>query len=514
MQNNYHFLRQLTQQLATRLAGAVISECYSQDKAELMVRFETTQGSFHLRANLSPAFTCLSFPRDFQRARKNSVDLFPQLIGQRVTSLTQHQYDRSFTLNLSHEYSLLFKLHGNRSNIILYAASQVADMFRSNLEADRQLQPAQLDRAMDMSFEAFARNQERLSSLYFTFGKIPWLYLRTEEFSKLDLHARWNALQLLVPNMESPPYYITLLDRKLTFSLLSAGEVQRAYDDPMLAVTEFYQRYRSREGFEQEYNSISTLLRKKIAHAGDTMQRAQVRLAALESYDKFKAWADLLMANLHLTTAGDHIVLPNFYNNNLPEVIRLQPDISLQKNAATYYSKSKKQQGEIKHLEALITSKQTELRAMHEDLNALDTINDIKAIRSLAARYPSRVDADETESSPFHETEFMGFRILIGKNAQTNDTLIQRYGYKDDLWLHAKDVSGSHVLVKHQAGKVIPKPVVQRAAQLAAWYSKRRTDTLCPVSVTPRKYVRKRKGDPAGVVVVERETVILVSPKS
>ena len=512
MQNNYHFLIQLTQQLTKRLAGAVISECYSQDKAELIIRFETANGSFHLRANLSPAFTCLSFPKDFQRARKNSVDLFSRVIGHRVTGLTQHQHDRSFTLNLSHELSLLFKLHGNRSNIILYLEGQLIDMFRTNLEADRQLLPMQLNRTMDMSYEAFEGNQERLSSHYFTFGKIPWLYLKSQHFTNLDVRDRWNAFQLLVSRIESPRYYITLLDRQLTFSLLPVGDVQREYDDPLLAVTEFYQRYRSREGFELEYNRIAISLRKKIVHAADSLERAKIRLGSLEAYDKFKAWADLLMANLHVVAEGDSIVLSNFYNNNQPEAIRLQPDISLQKNAANYYAKSKKQQVEIKHLEALISQKQGELRSMREDLDSLATIDDVKAIRSLAARHPLRAEADDQESSAYHETEFMGFRIMIGKNAQANDTLLQRHGYKDDLWLHAKDVAGSHVLVKHQSGKVIPKPVIERAAQLAAWYSKRKTDTLCPVSVTQRKYVRKRKGDPAGAVVVERESVVLVEP--
>ncbi|HTF22177.1 MAG TPA: NFACT RNA binding domain-containing protein [Chryseolinea sp.] len=514
MQNNYHFLRQLTRDLTTRLVGSVTSECYSQDKAELIVRFETTQGSFHLRANLSPAFTCLSFPRDFQRARKNSVDLFPDLLGHRVTGLTQHQHDRSFTLHLSNDLSLLFKLHGNRSNIILYSGSRLMDMFRTNLEADRELQPAQLDRTMDMSYETFSQNQERLSSLYFTFGKIPWLYLRDGGFANLDVRARWEAVQLLLAHMESPRYYITLLERKMTFSLLPVGEAWRIYDDPVLAVTEFYHRYRSREGFDEEYNRIATILKKKIGQAGDTLGRAQVRQASLEAYDKFKAWADLLMANLHVAASGDRIVLPNFYNHYEPEEIRLQPDISLQKNAAIYYSKSKKQQIEIKHLDALITQKQQELSLLREEQDALARMDDVKAIRLLAARHPVRADADETESLPFHENEFMGFRILVGRNAQANDTMLQRYGYKDDLWLHAKDVPGSHVLVKHQAGKVIPKPVIERAAQLAAWYSKRKTDTLCPVSVTQRKYVRKRKGDPPGAVVVERESVILVSPQS
>ena len=100
----------------------------------------------------------------------------------------------------------------------------------------------------------------------------------------------------------------------------------------------------------------------------------------------------------------------------------------------------------------------------------------------------------------------------MGKNAQANDTLTQKFGYKEDLWLHAKDVSGSHVLIKHQAGKNFPRDVIEFAASLAAYNSKRRNESLCPVIVTPKKYVRKRKGDPAGAVVVEREKVMMVVP--
>jgi predicted ribosome quality control (RQC) complex YloA/Tae2 family protein len=68
------------------------------------------------------------------------------------------------------------------------------------------------------------------------------------------------------------------------------------------------------------------------------------------------------------------------------------------------------------------------------------------------------------------------------------------------------------VIIKHQSGKKFPKDVIERAAELAAYNSKRKTETLCPVIVTPRKFVRKRKGDPPGAVVIEREDVILVRP--
>lgn len=512
MQNNFFFLRQLTRALDAKLTQSVISECYSQERAELIIRFETAGGSFHLRANLSPAFTCLSFPQDFQRARKNSVDLFQEIIGTRVVDFTQHENDRSFTLHLSHGYACIFKMHGNRSNIVLCLDNQVKDVFRRTIKADYDLRPAQLHRSIDWSRDAFDKHQEKLPSLYFTLGKIPWLFLQGIGFNTHSTDQRWQALQGMLKSLEQPEYYITRIDGALTFSLLPVGNVERQFSDPLVAVTAFSQLYRSREGFESEQTRITALLRKRIAQAGDAWQRALSRLDALTAHDKFKEWADLLMANLHLTPEGDRILVPNFYRNNEPETIRLQRDLTLQKNAAVYYGKSKKQQIEMRHLENLISQKEQELASLRDDLASVEGIKDLKTLRTFAGKYPPPASSDETESVPYHEQQMMGFRILIGRNAQANDELLQRFGYKDDLWLHAKDVPGSHVLIKHQAGKSFPKPVIEHAAQLAAWYSKRKTDTLCPVSVTPRKYVRKRKGDPAGAVVVERETVILVKP--
>jgi len=91
--------------------------------------------------------------------------------------------------------------------------------------------------------------------------------------------------------------------------------------------------------------------------------------------------------------------------------------------------------------------------------------------------------------------------------------MLRRFAWKDDLWLHAKGVSGSHVIVKHRAGAVFPKSVIERAAALAAYYSKSRTDSLCPVIYTPVKFVRKVKGSAPGAVMVDREKVLMVQPQ-
>jgi predicted ribosome quality control (RQC) complex YloA/Tae2 family protein len=119
-----------------------------------------------------------------------------------------------------------------------------------------------------------------------------------------------------------------------------------------------------------------------------------------------------------------------------------------------------------------------------------------------------------TPEQLFKKTEYMGYEIWIGRNAKNNDLLTQKYAFKEDLWLHAKDVTGSHVIIKYQAGKNFPEPVIEKAAELAAYYSRMRTDSFCPVIYTPKKYVRKPKGLPEGAVVIDKEKVLMVEPRA
>ncbi len=92
--------------------------------------------------------------------------------------------------------------------------------------------------------------------------------------------------------------------------------------------------------------------------------------------------------------------------------------------------------------------------------------------------------------------------------------MLREFTWKDDLWLHAKDLAGSHVVIKYQSGRNFPQQVKEKAAQLAAWNSKGKNNSMCPVTITPRKFVRKPKGAPPGEVIVEKENVIIVEPSN
>lgn len=133
-------------------------------------------------------------------------------------------------------------------------------------------------------------------------------------------------------------------------------------------------------------------------------------------------------------------------------------------------------------------------------------------IKPLSKKHRKEEIEAASKQLPFRMYKREGFEILVGKNARNNDELSFHFAAKNDLWLHAKDVTGSHVVIRHRAGKDLPPMVLEYAAQLAAFFSKRKQDTLVPVIYTPRKYIRKRKGDPPGLVAVDREQVIMVEP--
>src|SRR5690606_11068507 len=119
------------------------------------------------------------------------------------------------------------------------------------------------------------------------------------------------------------------------------------------------------------------------------------------------------------------------------------------------------------------------------------------------------------EAEPFRRFPLPGgLEAWVGKNAKGNAALTTRYAQPHDLWLHARGVAGSHVVVRRPSRTETPdRRAVEAAAALAAYFSQARTQPLAPVTVTERKYVRPVKGGPPGLVRVDREDVVMVAPR-
>jgi predicted ribosome quality control (RQC) complex YloA/Tae2 family protein len=512
--NNYYFLRQISQALSERITGWELSVCFSQEKDELVLGFTDSEGEFYIKAVLHPTLACLVFPRDFQRARKNSVDLFGEITGLRVTKVVQYLNERSFALVFEQDYTLLFKMHGNRSNLILFQGENVVALFHNNLSSDLNLHPDTLYRPIDQSYEAFIQAGRKVEKLFPTFGKVLKQYLHEKNYDRSLTEMQWPIIRALLKELEHPKYYVTRLRGEPILSLVRIGEVLRETADPLEATNEFYGQYTRLSSLEAEKNAALRTLAKKKQRTENYLLKNYEKLEELQQGARNEQTAHILMANLHQIPArSESVELYDFYRDQ-PIRIKLKPDLSAQKNAEVYYRKAKNEKIEIAKLSENIAAKERELKKTEVHVQAVVSMEGLKELRKyMKANGLTFEPVKETPASLFRKLDYMDFEIWIGKNAKNNDLLTQKYAFKEDLWLHARDVSGSHVLIKYRAGKNFPQQVIERAAQLAAYHSKRRTDSLCPVIVTPKKFVRKPKGLPEGAVVLDKEEVIMVVPE-
>ena len=137
---------------------------------------------------------------------------------------------------------------------------------------------------------------------------------------------------------------------------------------------------------------------------------------------------------------------------------------------------------------------------------------DFKLAPPASAAAPSRANPGAQPPLPPYRTflSASGARILVGRSAEKNDDLTFHVARPHDLWLHAKNRTGSHVIVPLEKNTSCPGDVLVDAAHLAAHFSEARGESVVEVQYTPRRYLRKPRGSAAGLVVVDREKVLLL----
>lgn len=513
MHNNYHFLKHLSEALKEPLQGLELNTCFSQNKDELVLGFSTHKREFWVRAVLVTNFNVLYFPESFQRTRKNSVNIFESALGQKVEGIRQFKNERCFSVELSHGFSLLFKLYGNRSNIILFKNGIVHDTFLKKYPNDSELILEELDREIEQTPEQLA--ELGVHKVYPTFGRELIDYLDTKDFDVSTNERKWELIQELLKEFESPTFYLFNEEEKRPSLLLYALDDSYIFSskNPIEVANEHFRALAKVVFLETEKRPAVQRIEKKINQANSYVEKNQKKLYELEHLTRYEEIGHILMANLHqIPERSKKVELKDFYNDDAPISIKLNSKLNGQKNAEVYYRKAKNQKIEIQKIRENINGKEDELLMLEMHKESLKPIENVKELRKYLKKNGLNQEKEQKSILPFKKFKFSEFDILVGKNAQSNDTLTQRYAFKEDLWLHARDVPGSHVVIKHKPGKNYPQHVLEKAASLAAYYSQRKNDSLCPVIYTPKKFVRKPKGAAAGAVAIDREEVIMVTP--
>ncbi len=268
----------------------------------------------------------------------------------------------------------------------------------------------------------------------------------------------------------------------------------------------------------------SASVRKTVSNALERCRKKallhQEKLAECEKADTFRIYGDLITANLYRLSQGEEVAqLENYYDNNNLVKIPMDKSKSPQKNAAAYYTKYRKlktakevvgeQQeknlAEIEYLERVmgsidIAESEKDIAEIREELSSMHYI---KAEQKKGKRR-------EKPSEPL-SFEYEGYEILVGRNNRQNDLLTCRMGRSYDMWLHTKDIPGSHVLIRNQNVE-IPDKIIEYAATLAAYYSSGREGNMVAVDYTIIKNVKKPAGAMPGKVIYDKYKTAYVPP--
>lgn len=524
MHLTYFTLSHLAQILNKNWKEKSILQCFSQEKDEFVI--EILQGLF-LVVNCQSQLSYVLATPQYPKSHTNSIVLWQEIQGITIKNVSVIPNDRSILIHLEQEYLILVKMHGNQSNVILYHQNKVQYLFRNTLTADIALDYTHLAKNLPLSHDALYTHLNMknypcyvsaIKQILPIFSKNMLLYLAENVQDKGDKNEVWAKTTEMLHTLQNPThYYIIEQDNQVFFSFFPPWKsTQKAIfqdTDLLKALQRFVSTYFQKNELYKQKEIVLKHFEKEKRILTATLK--ELEQLSVQKNNPFQEKADIIMANLHqIPNEVNNIQLYNFYTDSIIS-ITLDSKLTPQQNAEKYYKKAKRLELLKQDANHKIPVLKQKLQLILEHITLLSLVNDLKTWNKYAFIWKDilRDKTKNTELSLFRKFEVQGFTILVSKDAENADLLTLKYAHKNDIWLHAKDVQGAHVVIKRAGNKHIPQNIIETAASIAAYYSKAKGEQLAKVIITEKKFVIKPKGYEFGKVKVLKEEVILAEPR-
>ena len=476
MSVNEKTLENICAELASRLTGQKFGKIFALSRFRLAIDFRLHDSSY-LYVSVEPSapriYLITRRLRDLEKQSKNSSPFIIFLRSKLANSILQtvRKLENERVLRLSfaarnelgqtENYTLVAQLTGRSANLFLLGKNDfIIDAMRENSGAGQQVNEKY---APPLREGEVSRNAE-------------------ESFSQNNFESLSEALDT---------HYLEV-------------ETEKAFQAKAAA---------ARNKLNQEIKKREKLLKnlnKDLENHGDA--------------ENWKRLGDLLLANLAMAKReGGKVFVTDFYDENTPTVeVEVEENLSLTEAAEKFfkrYTKARNAKDEIAKRLTVTKSELAELNGRKQTLEkAIDEKDDgffagITDEKDEKPRLSNKEKQNENFKGARQYFSSDGYEILVGKKAKDNDYLTFRMAKSLDLWLHAADYPGSHVIVKNPNRGEIPPKTLLEAAQIAAFFSQAASQTKVAVHYTPKKFINKPKGANAGLVSLSSFKTILVEPK-
>ena len=285
-----------------------------------------------------------------------------------------------------------------------------------------------------------------------------------------------------------------------------------------------YNALMNAQAFDASASAARTDLRKKISRQQELLKQLQADLASHSDAEQQKRLGDLLLANLSTARRSrDRVKLIDYFSPDGPLIeIELDEKVTLPQEAERRFALYSRSKRAVKQINSRIVLAQRELAALRSQQESLEEAiarRDLSEPPALPGGSkvlsvpPAVAGGSKRIPGVRRYVSSDGFEILVGRTSRDNDHLTFKVARPNDLWLHAADYGGSHVVVRNSTRKDVPHRTIIEAAQLAAQFSQARKDPKVDVHYTQRKFVSKPRGSAPGLVRMTRFKNITVAPK-
>ena len=555
------YLQQLSKELKSLLRNSRVEKISQPHPLDAVLSLRTAQKSYRLFISAHPQYARINLTAKNQenplKPPAFCMLLRKYLENARLLEINQPDFERIIRLYFQTVYPidgisqiiLVCELMGKHSNLILINRQNnqilgAAKILTSESNRYREIasgspyvcppkktnplscRPSELLKAEGTLKEALQQNFSGMSpqiiqEIFYrcSFSLEQPLPLNDEQINSLE--EVWQ--KIFTAAEEKPLLYLTDNGEILDYSYLKLEHLKaaetKAFPDGSQLLAFYYEQKQQADYLKQKKKDLTLLLQRELNRCRKKAALQKKDLAKAENAETYRIKGELLFANLGQIKKGARSVALNDYYTNQVLEIALNPEISPSANAQGYFKKYNKVKSSIKHLteQLKLTAEEEEyLEGLLLNLEQAENQNDIDLLRSELEEENYLKVKQKNKSkkklviNPLSFISSDGFIILVGKNNKENDQLTLKTAKSHDLWLHVKDIPGSHVIVR--CNDKIPQTTLTEAAELAAYYSKSRYSSNVPVDYTLKKYVKKPTGAKPGMVIYTEQKTLFVTP--
>ncbi len=547
MHRNYFLFKKQVSNLKEQLQSALIVNCFSYRKDELIIECQN-QEHYFLRINVQAHLPYILLDRA-HKIRDPRIQIFEKIGKSRLKDIKIIPFDKKVYIQ-TEEYTLLCVFYGANQNIYLVKPDgTIETSFKKDKKKESEHSPDEERKQFSASdFQALEKPEsDQFIAEFFkqNVGGYNNLLIRelcfrnnlNSEAPLKDIHEKeWLEIKrdVLAFDREIDTDRCILYEHATGIPILSLLSLKHLdpvyvpseYADLNKAWGRFVYLHHQKHKVQQKLLKCRALIEKRL----DYLHKTLIKISDFSDLEEKKKLSEmkgyLLQTFSHEIRRGDRqVTLNNLYSEKGEEIfIKLDPGLSVQENAARYFSKYKN----IDKMKTELISKKDTYRDelnywknVYEDSKKIDSLKKVEKLEEILTQKRiwqkgiSNKKSVVLDKASFNRLLLDNkWEILIGKNSGNNDLLTFKFAHKYDYWLHAQGVPGSHVII-HQSDKNIDPPmsIIEKTASIAAYFSAAKTSSTVPVNYTKVKYVRKPRKAQPGTVIISHSKTLFVEPK-